>query len=73
MKTRLDNLLKAINLADYDGVKTIDIGMPDLLLMRSVILDQQKALEKVAKEIRILEAKVVLKALDKPVRLDLYI
>ena len=73
MKTRLDNLLKAINLADYDGVKTVDIGMPDLFLMRSVILDQQKALEKAAKEIRILEAKVVLKALDKPVRLDLYI
>lgn len=73
MKTRLDNLLKAINLADYDGVKMVDIGMPDLLLMRSVILDQQKALGKAAKEIRILEAKVVLKALDKPVRLDLYI
>lgn len=73
MKTRLDNLLKAINLADYDGVKTVDVDMPDLLLMRSVILDQQKALEKAAKEIRILEAKVVLKALDKPVRLDLYI
>jgi hypothetical protein len=73
MKTRLDNLLKAINLADYNGVKTVDVDMPDLLLMRSIILDQQKALEKVAKEIHILEAKVVLKALDKPVRLDLYI
>ncbi len=73
MKTRLDNLLKAINLADYDGVKTVDVDMPDLLLMRSVILDQQKALEKAAKEIRILEAKVLIKALDKPVRLDLYI
>jgi len=73
MKTRLDNLLKAINLADYNGVKTVDVDMPDLLLMRSVILDQQKALEKVAKEIHILEAKVLIKALDKPVRLDLYI
>ena len=73
MKTRLDNLLKAINLADYDGVKTVDVDMPDLLLMRSVILDQQRALEKAAKEIRILEAKVLIKALDKPVRLDLYI
>lgn len=73
MKTRLDNLLKAINLADYDGVKTVDVDMPDLLLMRSVILDQQRALEKVAKEIHILEAKVLIKALDKPVRLDLYI
>ena len=73
MKTRLDNLFKAINLADYNGVKTVDVDMPDLLLMRSVILDQQKALEKVAKEIHILEAKVLIKALDKPVRLDLYI
>mgnify|MGYP000462200937 CR=1 FL=1 len=73
MKTRLDNLLKAINLADYDGVKTVDVDMPDLLLMRSVILDQQRALEKAAKEIHILEAKVLIKALDKPVRLDLYI
>lgn len=73
MKTRLDNLLKAINLADYDGVKTVDVDMPDLLLMRSVILDQQRALEKAAKEIHILEAKVALKALDKPMRLDLYI
>lgn len=73
MKTRLDNLLKAINLADYDGVKTVDVDMPDLLLMRSVILDQQKALEKAAKEIRILEAKVLIKVLDRPVRLDLYI
>ena len=73
MKTRLDNLLKAINLADYNGVKTVDVDMPDLLLMRSVILDQQRALEKVAKEIHILEAKVLIKALDKPVRLDLYI
>ena len=67
MKTRLDNLLKAINLADYDGVKTVDVDMPDLLLMRSVILDQQRALEKAAKEIHILEAKVLIKALDKPV------
>ena len=73
MKTRLDNLLKAINLADYNGVKTVDVDMTDLLLMRSVILDQQRALEKVAKEIHILEAKVLIKALDKPVRLDLYI
>jgi len=73
MKTRLDNLLKAINLADYNGVKTVDVDMPDLLLMRSVILDQQRALEKAAKEIHILEAKVLVKALDKPVRLDLYI
>lgn len=73
MKTRIDNLLKAINLADYNGVKTVDVDMTDLLLMRSVILDQQRALEKVAKEIHILEAKVVLKSLDKPVRLDLYI
>lgn len=73
MKTRLDNLLKAINLADYDGVKTVDADMPDLLLMRSVILDQQKALEKAAKEIRILEAKVLIKALEKRVKLDLYI
>lgn len=73
MKTRLDNLLKAINLADYDGVKTVDVDMPDLLLMRSVILDQQRALEKAVKEIHILEAKVALKALDKPMRLDLYI
>jgi hypothetical protein len=73
MKTRLDNLLKAINLADYDGVKTVDVDMPDLLLMRSVILDQQRALEKAAKEIHILEAKVLIKVLDKPVRLDLYI
>ena len=73
MKTRLDNLLKAINLADYNGVKIVDVDMQDLLLMRAVILDQQKALEKVAKEIHILEAKAVLKALDRPVRLDLYI
>lgn len=73
MKTRLDNLLKAINLADYNGVKTVDVDIPDLLLMRSVILDQERALEKMTKEIHILEAKVALRALARPVRLDLYI
>lgn len=72
MKDRANKLLEAINLAYYDNLKTVDVRMEDLLLMRSVILDQQKALEKAAKEIHVLEAKVALKALEKPIRLDLY-
>jgi len=73
MKTDLETLLQAINLASYEGAYGVDVDMKDLLLLRAVIIDQQKALKKAEKEIHILSAKVVLKDIDRPVKLKAYI
>lgn len=73
MKNELDNLLKAINLADLEGVKSVTIDVKDLLLLKSIIKDQDKSLTKAQREISVLEAKIVLQDMKSPVSLNSFI
>jgi hypothetical protein len=69
---KLDTLLKAINLAHYDNLKTVEVSLEDLVLLRSTILelqDQAKRLKEVEQTTRI---KLALEQLDKPVKLSIY-
>lgn len=69
MKKRLDNLLEAINLANYE-IKTAEVSLDDLMFLRSIILDQRKSLIKAGK------ALIVAESLQKSrhiARLDTYI
>jgi hypothetical protein len=72
MKSDIETLLKAINMADMDGLKKVEAEVSDLMLLRSVIQDQQVALQKQTKELQALQAKVGMKSLDKPMRLRMY-
>lgn len=73
MKNRLDNLLKGINLANFEGLKTVDVEIDDLVFLRSVIKDYQDAIIKAQREINTLSAKVVLKDMERPVSLRSFI
>lgn len=64
MQERLESLLKGINLANFDGVKTLDVEIEDLMFLREVIKDYRKALAKANREIHILSAKLALKGLE---------
>ncbi len=72
MKTELNMILQAINLADLDGLKQVSIEMKDLLLLKAIIKDMDKALASASREISRLEAKISLKDLDKPISFDCY-
>lgn len=70
MKTRLNEILKGINLAHYDGLKSIVVRIDDLQLLRATVLDQQKALEKANKEIFLLRSTLMVKDISKPIKLE---
>ncbi|DAB29335.1 MAG TPA: hypothetical protein CFH84_10030 [Sulfurimonas sp. UBA12504] len=72
MKTEVETLLKAINMADMDGLKKVEADVSDLMLLRSVIRDQHAALQKQVKELHVLQARVNMKSMEKPVRLRMY-
>lgn len=72
MKTEVETLLKAINMANMDGLKKVETDVSDLMLLRSVIRDQQAALQKQVKELHVLQARVNMKSMEKPVRLRMY-
>lgn len=72
MKAKLNDLLKAINLANLDGVKQASVDIEDLLIMRETILSQQEALRRANKNIHIVESKLALRMLDSPIRLKVY-
>lgn len=73
MKTQLDNILKAINLASYDSAEVLSVELQDLRLLRSVIMDQNTALKNAEREIHILSAKLALKDIERPMKLRAYI
>lgn len=72
MKEELDLLIKAINIANLEGVKVVETEISDLMFLQSVIKDQQTALKKLNRDIHILEAKISIQSLKKPVRLRVY-
>jgi hypothetical protein len=68
----IETLLKAINMADMDGLKKVEAEVGDLMLLRSVIKDQQAALQKLSRELQVLRSSVNLKSMEKPMRLRMY-
>lgn len=72
MKNKVDNLLKAINLADMDGLKTVQVDTEDLIVLRGHILEQNKQITRLAKDIVILEIKLNMTQVEKPINLRAY-
>ena len=73
MKTKLNNLLQAINLASYDGVDSLEVSLNDLLLLRETILNQEERLKKEERDKHILNSKLALKDLERPLKLKTYL
>lgn len=69
---QLKTLLKAINIADMEGVKTLSVDIQDLRLLRREIYMLKSSNDNLKKEVHILDAKLSLKALDAPVKLNCY-
>ncbi len=72
MREEVDTLLKAINLANMDGLMKVEADMADLMLLRAVVRDQQTALTRLNREIYALRVSIELKGLEKPMRLRMY-
>jgi len=80
MIKEVDTLLKAINLADYDGVRILEVKIEDLLLLRGNILTHQEEIKGLVKKATRLEAEnnnlkaeiLAIEVKSKP-RLDKYI
>ncbi len=72
MREEIETLLKAINMANMDGLKKVEAEVSDLMLLRAVIKDQQVALQKLSRELHTLRSSVNLKSMEKPMRLRMY-
>lgn len=69
----INKILKAINLADYDGHRSLEVTMEDLLLLREEVLSLRANIVKNKVAVSTLEAKVELLKIDRAVKLDMYI
>ncbi len=69
---KVDNLLKAINLADYDGLKRLDVSMEDLKLLRSHIKLIEDTIKSEQKRHVVAISKLQLELIEKPIKLDIY-
>ena len=69
---KLETLLKAINMADMEGVKTLSVDIQDLILLRDTIKILQLDKQDLKREVCILDAKLSLKALETPIKLNCY-
>ena len=69
---QLETLLKAINMADMEGVKTLSVDIQDLILLRDTIKILQLDKQDLKREACILDAKLSLRALETPIKLNCY-
>lgn len=69
---KIDTLLKAINMADVDGCLELSVTVADLQLLRREIYILRSNNDNLKREVNILEAKLSLRALDKPIKLGYY-
>ena len=69
---KVDNILKAINMADMDGVKQVTVDIDDLLVLRETINNLRLHNANLRADLEIANAKVVLKGLETPIKLDYY-
>ena len=72
MKPEINKLLEAINLADMDGLKAIRVDMKDLQELRGHILEQNKQITRLAKDVVMLEIKLKMTQVEKPISLRAY-
>ena len=72
MKPEINKLLEAINLADMDGLKAIRVDMKDLQELRGHILEQNKQITRLAKDVVVLEIKLNMTQVEKPINLRAY-
>ena len=72
MQEKLNTILKAINLAHFDNLKTVVVEMADLLFLRETVKSQSAAIKRMQKEIYILQVKVELQKVEQPINLDSY-
>ena len=72
MKSEINTLLEAINLADMDGLKAIRVDMKDLQELRGHILEQNKQITRLAKDVVMLEIKLKMTQVEKPISLRAY-
>ena len=72
MKPEINTLLEAINLADMDGLKAIRVDMKDLQELRGHILEQNKQITRLAKDVVMLEIKLNMTQVEKPISLRAY-
>ena len=69
---QLETLLKAINMADMEGVKTLSVDIQNLIRLRDTIKILQLDKQDLKREVSILDAKLSLKALETPIKLNCY-
>ena len=72
MKPEINILLETINLADMDGLKAIRVDMKDLQELRGHILEQNKQITRLAKDVVMLEIKLKMTQVEKPISLRAY-
>ena len=68
----MKDVVVAINMADYDNIKELSCSIDDLLLLRKHILEQEIRIKELSKQNAILDSKISLKILEKPVKLSVY-
>jgi len=64
MSNDLRTILQTINIVNYEGIKTINIKVEDLLLLRATILDQQIALTKANRELTNAQNRAVVRIVE---------
>jgi len=76
MQKDLKCLLEAINLANYDELKTVEISMKDLMLLRKHILKSEEKINYLNNRLIDKEAtnnRLQIKLTKLPIKLDTYI
>lgn len=68
MTQQTQNLLRGINLVHFEGIKTISVDIEDLLELRKVILEQEKLIQRLEKENKILSARLSFEVFKTPKR-----
>ena len=69
----LEQLLKAINLANYDNLKSVEVSMSDLMMLKNTIESLQIQNKILKADVNIANAKACLKVIESPVKLSLYV
>ena len=68
----IETLLKAINLASYEGIKEVTVSVNDLLSLRGYILALNDDIARLKNDNNIINAKLCLRDLEKPTQLRMY-
>jgi hypothetical protein len=69
---QIDDILKAVNLADYDGAKVLEVSIDDLKFLCNEIIDLRANNRRYKDNIKILEAKLYHSVINKPIKLETY-